>query len=117
MAKIFGRLVKRQAISLSGPGINAFHSLWGYEGNSENFDVSVIDLIPDFDVVPRIEISGGTIHRIICKAGISACHGKERSLCEVLIMCRNPSYELYCKKMAKLSDKEINEILKSSELN
>ena len=117
LAKIFGRLVKRQAISLSGPGINAFHSLWGYEGNSENFDVSVIDLIPDFDVVPRIEISGGTIHRIICKAGISACHGKERSLCEVLIMCRNPSYELYCKKMAKLNDKEINEILKSSELN
>ena len=117
LAKILGKLVKRQAISLSGPGINAFHSLWGYEGNSENFDVSVIDLIPDFDLVPRVEISGGTIHRIICKAGVFACHGKERSLCEVLIMCRNPSYELYCKNMAKLNDKEINEILKSSELN
>ena len=62
---MFGRTVKKQAISLSGPGINAFNSLWNYEGESENFEISAIDLVPDRDLVPRVEVSGGTIYRII----------------------------------------------------
>ena len=28
LAKLFGRFIGKQAISLSGPGVNAFHSLW-----------------------------------------------------------------------------------------
>ena len=39
LAKLLGRLVKKEAISLSGPGVNAFHSLWQYEGRSENFEI------------------------------------------------------------------------------
>jgi len=39
LAKLLGRLVKKEAISLSGPGVNAFHSLWKYEGRSENFEI------------------------------------------------------------------------------
>ena len=58
---MFGRYIGKQAISLSGPGINAFHYLWNYEGTSENFEISSIDLVPDMDLVPRVEISNGTI--------------------------------------------------------
>ena len=117
LAKLFGRYIGKQAISLSGPGINAFHSLWNYKGTSENFAISSIDLVPDMDLVPRVEVSGGTIYRIICKIGVFGCHGKELSLCEVLIMCRNPIYEQYCKEFAGLKEEQINEIIKSSELN
>ena len=117
LAKLFGRLMKKQAVSLSGPGVNAFHSLWKYEGESENFEISAIDLVPDMDLVPRVEISGGTIYRIICQAGIINCHSKVFSLCEVLIMCRNPNYEVYCKKFGNISHAYIKRILKSSELN
>ena len=117
LAKLFGRLMKKQAISLSGPGVNAFHSLWKYEGESENFEISAIDLVPDMDLVPRVEISGGTIYRIICKAGVLNCHSKHYSLCEVLIMCRNPNYEVYCKNVADLPSSYIEDIKKSSELN
>jgi len=117
LCKLLGRLVNKQAISLSGPGVNAFHSLWGYEGNSENFEISAIDLVPDMDLVPRVEVSGGTVYRIICKEGPVDCHSKNLSLCEVLIMCRNPNYEEYCKKMAGLNDEQIELILKSSKLN
>ena len=117
LCKILGRLLKKQAISLSGPGVNAFHSLWGYEGKSENFEISAIDLVPDMDLVPRVEISGGTVYRIICKEGPLDCHSKNLSLCEVLIMCRNPNYKEYCKKMAGLNDEQINKIKESSELN
>ena len=117
LAKLFGRIIGKQAISLSGPGINAFHSLWNYKGKSENFGMSAIDLVPDKDLVPRVEVSGGTIYRIICKEGVLNCHSKDNSLCEVLIMCRNPNYYTYCKDVAKFSEKRINEIIESSELN
>ena len=85
LSKLFGRFIGKQAISLSGPGINAFHSLWDYQQKSENFEISAIDLVPDKDLVPRVEISGGTRYRIICRNGVFDCHGKELSLCEVLI--------------------------------
>jgi hypothetical protein len=117
LAKLLGRLLNRQAISLSGPGVNAFHSLWGYGGNSENFEISAIDLVPDMDLVPRVEVSGGTIYRIICKSGPFDCHSKEKSQCEILIMCRNPNYYNYCKEIANLTDEEIKNLYESSELN
>ena len=117
LAKLLGRLENKQAIALSGPGINAFHNLWGYEGYSENFEISGIDLVPDMDLVPRVEISGGTVYRIICKNGVFNCHSKVRSLCEVLIMCKNPNRYEYCKNIAEISDSEIEDIEKSSELN
>ena len=96
LCKILGKLTNRQSISLSGPGVNAFHSLWNYKSNNENFEISSIDLVPDMDLVPRVEVSGGTIYRIICKEGPIDCHSKEISLCEVLIMCNHPNYEEYC---------------------
>ena len=117
LAKLLGRLLNKQALSLSGPGVNAFHSLWGYEGFSENFEISAIDLVPDMDLVPRVEVSGGTVYRIICKKGPFACHGKELSLCEILIMCRNPNYKIYCQKYAELSLSEISNLEESSNLN
>ena len=117
LAKLLGRILNKQAISLSGPGVNAFHSLWGYGGNSENFEISAIDLVPDMDLVPRVEVSGGTIYRIICKSGPFACHSKALSLCEVLIMCRNPNYYSYCSEIAGISDEEIKELYDSSEMN
>ena len=117
LAKLLGRIMKKEAISLSGPGVNAFHSLWQYEGKSENFEISVVDLVPDMDLVPRVETSGGTVYRIICKAGVFKCHEKVMSLCEVLIMCRNPNYEVYCKNIALLSSEEIQDLYTGSELN
>jgi hypothetical protein len=117
LAKLFGRMIKKQGISLSGPGINAFNSLWNYEGESENFEISAIDLVPDRDLVPRVEVSGGTIYRIICKFGAFECHSKVNSLCEVLIMCNSPNYKEYCIKVAGLNKNEINEIADSVKLN
>jgi lipase ATG15 len=117
LAKLFGRFMGKQAISLSGPGINAFQSLWNYEKSGENFEISAIDLVPDMDLVPRVEVSGGTIYRIICKIGVFKCHEKEISLCETLIMCRNPIYESLCLKQTVLKDNDIKKIEEGSELN
>ena len=116
LSKILGRITKNQAISLSGPGIDAFHTKWTSDGNSINFDISFIDLVPDKDLVPRVEVSGGTIYRIICTKGPFVCHDKALSLCETLAMCRNSYYEFYCYKMANLNSDQISEILNNSEL-
>ena len=83
---------------------------------SENFDLSFIDLVPDKDLIPRVEVSGGTIYRIICNQGTFTCHDKTLSLCETLAMCRSRYYEFYCYKMANLDSFQIREILKSSDL-
>jgi hypothetical protein len=110
LCKILGKLTNRQSISLSGPGVNAFHSLWNYKSSNENFEISSIDLVPDMDLVPRVEVSGGTIYRIICKEGPFDCHSKELSLCEVLIMCDHSNYEEYCREMAELNEDQIEVI-------
>ena len=116
LAKILGRFLRKQAISLSGPGVNAFQSLWEYEGSSENFEISAIDLVPDMDLVPRVEVSGGTIYRIICKEGPLDCHVAKKSICEVLIMCQNPNSKQYCLELANFTQRQIDAVNKSAEL-
>jgi hypothetical protein len=108
-------MVKKPSISLSGPGANAFHSLWGEEGISDNFDITTIDIVPDMDLVPRVEVSGGTIYRIICREGLLGCHSKDLSLCEVLIMCQK-NYQIVCDDIAELKGKDIDRIKEASKL-
>ena len=104
-------MIGKKAISLSGPGINAFHSLWKNFGNSSNNELNSIDIIPDLDPVPRVEISGGTIYRIICLKSPLECHGSKLSLCESLIICRNPNAYEYCRNIAGLkNEKDIADI-------
>ena len=107
-------MVGKQAISLSGPGVNAFHSLWENEGNSSSFDLTTIDIIPDTDLVPRIEISGGTIYRILCPESPFKCHSSELSLCESLVICRNPNAREYCSKVARIKNTTIDLIYERS---
>ena len=116
LAKILGKLVGRQAISLSGPGINAFHSLWKSKGKNK-FELTAIDIIPDLDIVPRVDISGGTIYRLLCLKSPFKCHSKELSLCEPLIICKNPYAKEYCKTIAKLDERDIKEIENNSEFS
>ena len=115
LSKILGKMVKKPSISLSGPGANAFHSLWGEDGISDNFDITTIDLVPDMDLVPRVEVSGGTIYRIICREGTFGCHSKDLSLCEVLIMCQKP-HQIVCEDIADIHGDKLERIKQASKL-
>ena len=117
LAKILGKIFGRKAIALSGPGINAFNSLWEYEGNITGFELTTVDIVPDSDPIPRVELSGGTIYRILCLKSPFKCHDKELSLCESLITCRNPFAREYCEKTAKLSKEDIDTIFNSTKFN
>ena len=117
LAKIMGKYKSKQALSLSGPGMNSFHSLWKYEGISEYFDLTSIDIIPDLDLVPRVDISGGTVYRLLCLNWAIKCHSKELSLCESMIMCRNPNAREYCYNIAKISYEDIDKLYNATEFD
>ena len=117
LAKIMGKYKSKQALSLSGPGMNTFHSLWKYEGISEYFDLTSIDIIPDLDLVPRVDISGGTVYRLLCLNTTFNCHSKELSLCESMIMCRNPNAKEYCRNIAQISDKDYEKLFNATEFD
>ena len=77
LAKIMGKRFNKLAVSLSGPGISIFSKLWEPTVKeeidskyNENFATSYIDIVPDMDLVPRVEVSGGTNYRIICDASL-----------------------------------------------
>ena len=118
LAKIFARIIAKKAISLSGPGINTFHYLFKYQENTENFELTSVDIVPDYDLIPRLGISGGTIYRILCLRSPAQCHSKELSLCESLIICRNPNAKNYCEQLVEFnSDKEIKEYYEATKFN
>ena len=117
LAKILGRLKGKEALSLSGPGMNSFHSLFNYEGNSEYFELTSVDIIPDLDLVPRVDISGGTVHRILCLNSTYYCHSKELSLCESMIMCRHPNAREYCYNITKLGTEGIEKLYNATDYN
>lgn len=66
--------------------MNSFHSLWKFVGGSEYFELTSIDIIPDLELVPMVDISGGAVYRILCQKPSIECYSKELSLCESMIM-------------------------------
>lgn len=97
LAKMMAKKFRKSSFSLSGPGITVFHGLWVPDDKkyNENFPISFIDAIPDMDLVPRVEVSGGTSYRIICELGSGICHTTSHSICMTSYMC-GVNAELFC---------------------
>ena len=91
LAKYIALLEQMQGFSVSGPGISPLeYSINKMNKNiSKYYKSSYIDLVPDLDIVPRVELSGGTQFRILCEKGILECHQVYRTLCMIGIMCHD----------------------------
>ena len=118
LAKIMGKLFMKESVSLSGPGISIFNHLWNpnITNYNENFPISFIDIVPDMDLVPRVEVSGGTYYRIICDAGSGQCHSALRSLCMGAIMCHEDA-EYVCRKSFNFTEDDLNHMKEISNIN
>lgn len=110
LSKVVAKLIGKNSISLSGPGISMTSNIYDPVGFNRNFYSSFIDIIPDMDIVPRVERSGGATYRINCRAGAFPCHNSERSLCTAMITCRVPGYKQYC-ELTGYTEKEINDLV------
>ena len=93
LAKYIAFKYKLQGISFSGPGltpleINLIHKTINMNKTYEKyFQSTFIDIVPDYDIVPRVELSGGSLYRVVCEKGILNCHEISRTLCMMGVMC------------------------------
>ena len=88
LAKYFGLKYHKESVSFSGPGITPLEFKLKDELNYKYFKTNLIDVIPDYDIIPRIETSAGIRYRVLCNKGFFECHGIERTICQMGATCR-----------------------------
>ena len=105
LSKYIASHYQKQSISISGPGTSSliYKNKWP-DGYNNYFKTNFIDIIPDNDLVPRLEISGGTKYRILCDKGMFSCHSIERTICMMGIMCQKEEFtKKLCLSMPKMN--------------
>ena len=88
LAKFFGMKYHKESVSFSGPGITPLEFKLKNELNYKYYKTNLIDVIPDYDIIPRIETSSGIRYRVLCNKGFFECHGIERTICQMGATCR-----------------------------
>ena len=88
LAKFFGMKYHKESVSFSGPGITPLEFKLKKELNYKYYKTNLIDVIPDYDIIPRIETSSGIRYRVLCNKGFFECHGIERTICQMGATCR-----------------------------
>ena len=89
MAKYLGLKYHKESVAVSGPGITSLeYKFTGEDNYYKYFKSNLIDIVPDYDIISRLEISGGVRFRVLCEKGFVSCHQIDRILCQVGAMCR-----------------------------
>ena len=82
-------------------------------GYNKFFKSNFIDIIPDNDLIPRIEVSGGIKYRILCDKNFIKCHSIDRTLCMMGLMCEQEEYsKKLCLSMPNIGEEEYKEMRK-----
>ena len=105
---------KKISFSVSGPGVSPLEYMSiGSFNYDNNFKKNFIDIIPDHDIVPRMEISGGTKYRVLCNKSLGDCHSIGRTFCMIGIMCQQEEYtKQICLSHIGFGEDEYNEMKK-----
>jgi len=89
MAKYLGLKYHKKNVGISGPGITPLEYKFYKEDNYyKYFKSNLIDIVPDNDIIPRIERTGGIEYRVICEKDYFDCHKMKRILCQMGAICR-----------------------------
>ena len=89
MAKYLGLKYHKESVAVSGPGITSLeYKFTGEKNYYKYFKSNLIDIVPDYDIVSRLEMSGGVRYRVLCEKGFVSCHQVDRILCQTGAMCR-----------------------------
>ena len=89
LAKYLGLKYHKENVAVSGPGITPLEYKFKKDKNYyQYFKSNLIDIVPDNDLVPRVETSGGIRYRVLCKKSIYHCHLIERIICQIGATCR-----------------------------
>ena len=88
LSKFLGLKYHKESISFSGPGITPLEYKLKNEIDYKYYKMNLIDVIPDYDVIPRIENTAGIKYRVLCDKGFFGCHSIERTICQIGATCR-----------------------------
>lgn len=107
LSKYIATIYKKQSFSISGPGITPLEYMDSISGYNKVFKSNFIDIIPDNDIVPRIDTSGGIKYRVLCNKNSINCHSIDRTICMMGIMCEQEEYtKKLCLSMPNIGEEE-----------
>jgi putative lipase involved disintegration of autophagic bodies len=86
LAAIVGQRLRIPYISFSGPGSALAQPKLGVDPDAEYVGITII---PDYDVVPRIDVQVGDVQQINClgTTNVIGCHSIQRTCCELVRKC------------------------------
>ena len=88
LSKFLALKYHKESIAFSGPGITPLEYKLRNEIDYKYYKMNFIDVIPDYDVIPRIEATAGIKYRVLCNKGFFGCHSIERAICQIGATCR-----------------------------
>ena len=88
LSKFLGLKYHKESIAFSGPGITPLEYKLKDEIDYKYYKMNLIDVIPDYDVIPRIENTAGIKYRVLCNKGFFGCHSIERTICQIGATCK-----------------------------
>ena len=88
LSKFLGLKYHKESLAISGPGITPLEYKLKDEIDYKYYKMNFIDVIPDYDVIPRIETTAGIRYRVLCNKGFFGCHSIERTICQIGASCR-----------------------------
>ena len=88
LSKFLGLKYHKESLAISGPGITPLEYKLKNEIDYKYYKMNFIDVIPDYDVIPRIETTAGIRYRVLCNKGFFGCHSIERTICQIGASCR-----------------------------
>jgi lipase ATG15 len=92
------------AVALSGPNALLSRSSFDPPITIAALNTHTFNIIPDNDVVPRIDDAAQLSQRISCTAGANnfrACHDGRRSLCQIIHTCGTNARPALCECVTK----------------
>jgi hypothetical protein len=102
IAKLLGRMYGKHSIAVSGPGIAVYESVYPQkEGKVRDMSTAITDVVPDLDLVAKLEVSPGVTYRVLCDEGASTCHSIWHTVCMMGIMCGTEHKDL-CTKIPEI---------------
>ena len=96
---ITGAQTKVPAVALSGPNNNISRRTFDPPLSLKDLDTYTFNIVPDRDVVPRIDDVAENYQRIQCRSAPNKpvdCHFGLRSLCEILYTCGSQGRPVPC---------------------